>query len=64
VSLFIPEKCRDEVLNLPLGWETKKMIEEAQQMGKLKFFPLIFDFRSDELFNEIYTLIDFKKSIK
>lgn len=64
VSLYIPEKARDDALTLSLGDEIKKMIENSKQMGKLKFFPLVFDLRSDKLFDEIYTLVHFKKSIK
>jgi len=64
VSLFIPEKKRADALSLPLNDEIKKMIESAEQIGKLKFFPLIFNLRTDELLNEIFTLIDFKKTIK
>lgn len=62
VSLFIPEKARAAALALALNNETKEMIENAQQMGKLKFFPLLFDLRSDELFDDIYTLADFRKT--
>jgi hypothetical protein len=64
VSLFIPEKARTDALNLSLDAETKKMIENSKKMGKLKFFPLVFDLHSDELFNAVYTLIDFKKTMK
>jgi hypothetical protein len=64
VSLYIPEKSRAEALNLPLGDDIKDMIENSKQMGKLKFFPLVFDLRSDELLDSIYTLADFRKMIK
>jgi len=40
------------------------MVEAAQQIGKLKFFPLIFDLHSEELFDEILTVIDFRKALK
>jgi len=33
-------------------------------MGKLKFFPLVFDLYSDEMFGAVFSLIDFRKSIK
>ncbi|MDR2855467.1 MAG: DUF3788 domain-containing protein [Methanomicrobiales archaeon] len=62
VSLFIPEKARTEVLTLPLDENIKEMIENSKQMGKLKFFPLVFDLCSDELLNDIYTIVDFKKT--
>jgi len=64
VTLYIPEKNRAEALNLPLGGEIKKMIGDSKQMGKLKFFALVFDLHSDELFDEIFTLIGFRKAIK
>lgn len=64
VTLYIPEKVRGDALALPLSDELKDMIENSKQIGKLKFFPLIFDLNSDELFDEIYTLIDFRKMLK
>ena len=64
VVIYIPEKYRADALNFPLYDNTKEMIENAKQMGKLKFFPLIFDLRSDKLFNEIVILINFKKTLK
>jgi len=64
ISLFIPEKVREDALNLPLGDEAKQMVESAKQMGKLKFFPVVFDVRSDELFEDIFVLADFRKTIK
>jgi hypothetical protein len=64
VSIFIPEKARADALGLPLGDETKKMIENSEQIGKLKFFPLVFDLSSDELFDDVYTLADFRIKIK
>ena len=64
VSFFVPEKYRDEVLSLSLSDEAKQMIEEAKQMGKLKFFPLVFDLKTSRQFKDLYTLIDFKKAKK
>jgi len=64
VTLYIPEKCRVDALSLPLDEEIKKMIAESKQIGKLKFFPITFDLQSVELFDAVYTLIDFRKTIK
>ena len=64
VTIYIPEKNRQEALNLPLNDEIIKIIKESKPMGKLKFFPLIFDLRSDDLFSEVFTVIDFKKALK
>ena len=63
-TIYIPEKARADVLSLALADETKKIIGDAKQMGKLKFFPLVFDLRSDELYDDIYALVDFRKTLK
>ena len=64
IVLYIPEKCRAEVANLPLGDEVREKIADAKQIGKLKFFPLIFDFCSEDSFDDVFVLIDFRKAIK
>ena len=64
VTIYIPKKSRAEALSLPLDVEIKSMIEDTKQMGKLKFFPVIFDLKSDELLGQVYTLIDFRKKLK
>jgi len=64
VTIYIPENVRTDALYLPLDNGIKDMITEAKQMGKLKFFPLIFDLQSDEFFDDIYTLVNFRKNIK
>ncbi len=64
VSIFIAAKARTNVLTLELKKETLKRIKNAEQMGKLKFFPLTFDLYSDEMFDELFVLIDFKKTLK
>lgn len=64
VAIYIPEKARAEVLSLPLDHKVKLMITESKQMGKLKYFPLVFDVYSDEIFEAIFDLIDFKKRIR
>ena len=64
ITFFIPEKARSEVLNLPLDDDVKNIIADSKQMGKLKFFPLIFDLRSNESFDDVYTLVNFRKMLK
>jgi len=63
VCIYMPEKARADALRLPLDGEIKDMVAGAEQMGKLKFFPLVFDLTSDELFDPIYILVDFRKCI-
>lgn len=64
VSMFLPERTRPDVLALPLGGEVRAMVGAAQQVGKMKTFPLIFDLRTDELFDDIFTLVEYKKTVK
>lgn len=64
VGFTFPERVRAEVLSLPLSNDTKKRIEDSGQLGKMKIFSLAFDLRSSTLFDEIFTLVDFKKTLK
>ena len=64
VTIYVPEKARADVLSLQLNNEVKLMIEATQQMGKLKYFPIVFDLCSDEMFEAVFLLADFRKSIK
>ncbi len=64
VTVYIPEKSRQDALCLPLSESGKELLENAKQIGKLKFFPMIFDLNSHDLFTDVFTLIDFRKQIK
>ncbi len=64
VTIYIPERSRTEALSLALGGDIRRMIEDSVQMGKLRFFPLVFELRSDELLDQIYMLIDFRKNLE
>jgi len=64
VTIYVPEKARVNVLGLPLDNEVKLMIAASQQMGKLKYFPIVFDLCSDEMFETVFLLADFRKTIK
>ncbi|NLK64396.1 MAG: DUF3788 family protein [Tissierellia bacterium] len=63
-TIYIPEKVRADAYSLPLDDEIKQMIKDSKQMGKLKFFPLVFDLYSDQMFGAVFSLIDYRKSIK
>lgn len=64
VTIYVPEKARADVLSLPLAKEVRLMIAASQQMGKLKYFPIVFDLCSDEMFEAVFLLADFRKTIK
>jgi hypothetical protein len=63
-TIYIPEKARADLLNLPLDDEIKQMIADSGQKGKMKHFPLVFDLCSDEMFESVILLAEFKKGIK
>ncbi|MCL2804063.1 MAG: DUF3788 domain-containing protein [Micrococcales bacterium] len=64
LSFYIPEKARLALEDLQLSDEVMDMVKTAKQMGKLEFFPLVFDVRSDEQFDDLYALVDFRASVK
>jgi len=63
VTLYIPEKARLDALGLPLDDGIKNVISKADQMGKLKFFPVTFSLRLGELSVDVYTLANFRKML-
>lgn len=64
VTIYVPEKARADISSLPLDNKVKLMIADSKQMGKLKYFPLVFDMCSNEMFEAIFSLADYRKSIK
>lgn len=64
VTIYVPEKARADLMSLPLENGVKQMIAASQQMGKLKYFPLVFELYQDAMFEAVYTLADFRKSVK
>ncbi len=64
VTIYIPEKARGDALQLPLKEQTKQMIVSSPTMGKLQFFPVVFDVSSTTGFDEMFTLLDFRKSLR
>lgn len=64
LSIFIPEKAYAGLLSLPLDNKVKQMISDSLEMEKQKYLPLVFDMCSEEMFEAVFMLADFKKSIK
>ena len=61
VYIYVPEKARADVLSLPLDNEIKRKIAASEQMGKLKFFPIVFDLCSDEMLEAVFLIADNKR---
>jgi len=64
VAVWFKEKNRAEILNADVSEKTKKLIRDAETMGKMPTFPVVFVIITDELLADIYTLIDFKKRLE
>lgn len=62
ISIYIPENKRKDVLNLALSDRVRQMVIDSKQMGKLKFFPLVFEMDSDAMLEMVFRLVDFKKN--
>jgi len=63
VAVWFKEKNRLEVLNADVSEETKQMVRDANTMGKLPTFPVVFDIVTVEALADIYALINCKKRI-
>lgn len=64
ISIFFAERYRAEIQNLPLSDTTRKNIQDAKVMGKMKFFPLVFEVDSKAMFDDIRALAQYQKSKK
>lgn len=64
VTIYVPEKARLDLFRIPLDDEVKRMISDSKQMGKLNYFSLVFNLCSDEMFKTIFSITDFRKSLK
>ena len=64
VAVWFKEKNRTEVLRADISEKTKKLIRDAETMGKLPTFPGGFDITTVEPLADIYLLLDCKKRIE
>ena len=64
VTIYFPEKVREALYTQTFDNDVKLMIADAKQMGKLKYFPLVFNIYSDNIYDAVFSLIDFRKCIK
>ena len=65
VAIWFKEKHRTEILNADVSEETRQLIREAKEWScKMPTFPVKFDITTDELFADIYTLLNCKKRLE
>lgn len=59
VSLFFPEKSRSGLNSLKVSETVRTIIDDAKPMGKLKFFPLVFEISADYQYEDIFPLMEY-----
>lgn len=64
VAVWFKEKNRTEVLMANVSERTKKLIHDAETMGKMPTFPVVFDITTAEPLVDIYVLLDCKKRLE
>lgn len=64
VAVWFKEKNRAKVLSADVSEMTKKLIREAETMGKVPTFPVVFDITTAEPLADIYQLLDCKKRLE
>lgn len=61
ITFYFSLKYRMDLVKLPLENNVKQQIQEAKPMGKLRFFPIVFDIHRDEGLEPVLFLLDYKK---
>jgi len=64
VAVWFKEKNREEILGADVSEKTRQLIRDAETMGKLPTFPVVFDITTTELLDDIYELLDCKKRLE
>jgi len=64
IAIWFLEKNRSEILGAEISEKTRQKIRDAKTLGKMKTFPVEFEIKNTEDFEDIYTLINYKKSLE
>jgi len=64
LAVWFKEKNRTEILHADVSKKTKQLIHDAETMGKVPTFPVVFDVTTDEPLADIYELIECKKQLE
>lgn len=64
VAVWFKEKNRSEALNADVSEKTKQLIRDAETMGKMPTFPVVFDITGTEQLADVCVLIELKKRIE
>jgi hypothetical protein len=64
VAVWFKEKNRAEILDADVNGHTKTLIRDAETMGKVPTFPVVFDITSADQLADVYMLLDCKKRLE
>ena len=64
IAIWFKEKNREEILKADISEKTTQLIRNAETMGKLPTFPVVFGITTAESLADIYTLIGCKKLLE
>ena len=64
VAVWFKEKNRAEILCANVSQKTKKLIRDAETMGKMPTFPVVFNMTTDDPLADLCTLIECKKILE
>ena len=64
VAIWFKEKNREEILKADVSEETKQLIRDANTMGKLPTFPVMFNVATSESLADIYVMLECKKKLE
>lgn len=64
VTVYLPENVRVAAMVLPIDVETIEKISQAKSMGKLHSFPIVFEIQNEVTLDGLFSVIEFKKTLK
>ena len=64
VAVWFKEKNREEILRADVSEKTRRLIRDAQTMGKMPTFPVVFDITANDPLDDLYALIEWKKKLE
>ena len=64
IAVWFKEKNRTQVLETNVSEKTKQLIRNAETMGKMPTFPVVFEITTVEPLADVHTLINFKKIVE
>ena len=64
VAVWFKEKDRAKVLRANVSEKTKRLIRDAETMGKMPTFPVVLDITTAEPLADVFALLDCKKALE